>query len=335
MSRPPEPRRSPATRFLMWVWVVLLLIAAAGWFLWRESPVQSPPGARPGSERQVWREWRSVLFRVSPPPTDDLPAPTASFVLGTLHFGNPDELGLDLSGLRARMAQSRVLVNEVDGDAPWDPAMDHYRVLDDAAGLPGLIGQASFTALQHLLPRIDEAWLTRLKPWVALALLEARGETVSEQTLDRRVEIWAADLRLPVVHLETLQEQLAALDCVPPQEHALVLQERLRSPQLFESQPAQVLTYYRTRNLAAWLDEIDAMDGLSADARAIEGRARGCLIEARNERWLGKLDDLLRQGGVFVAVGAIHLTGQAGLLERLRQRGFEIVAESVEVPGRV
>jgi len=304
----------------------------------------STPDAAPDAPIEPWRQWRSVLFRVLPPAAAAPAPPQAAdddaagadgasastpvnYVFGTIHFGELDELEVDADILREAMRHTRVLVNEVDGATRWDAAKERYRLLDDPAGLPGLIGQAAFAELARLLPHVPPSLLARLKPWAALALLEARGEIASDHTLDRRIEQWAAALDMRAEHLETLDEQLAALDCVPSAEQALVLQQRLRTPWLFGEQSARVLDYYRSRNLAAWLDEIDAMVGLDARARPIEERARHCLIEARNERWLPKLETLLRRGGAFVAVGAIHLTGSAGLLERLRRRGFLIVAE--------
>jgi uncharacterized protein YbaP (TraB family) len=35
---------------------------------------------------------------------------------------------------------------------------------------------------------------------------------------------------------------------------------------------------------------------------------------------------LLAAGGAFIAVGALHLTGKAGLVERFRAAGYRVVA---------
>src|SRR3546814_20120887 len=69
------------------------------------------------------------------------------------------------------------------------------------------------------------------------------------------------------------------------------------------------------------------MPGLEGAAIAVEQRARHCLIEARNARWLPVLERLLREGDCFVAVAAIHLTGDHGLLAQLSRRGFTVTVE--------
>jgi uncharacterized protein YbaP (TraB family) len=45
----------------------------------------------------------------------------------------------------------------------------------------------------------------------------------------------------------------------------------------------------------------------------------------RNERWVPKIEDLLRSGqNVFVVVGAGHLVGTNGVVELLKKKGFAV-----------
>jgi hypothetical protein len=48
------------------------------------------------------------------------------------------------------------------------------------------------------------------------------------------------------------------------------------------------------------------------------------LLYARTERMLQRLQPLLEGGGVFVAIGALHLPGDRGLLRLLADRGYTI-----------
>jgi hypothetical protein len=49
-------------------------------------------------------------------------------------------------------------------------------------------------------------------------------------------------------------------------------------------------------------------------------------IVDRNLRMAERLEPILEQGGVFVAVGALHLPGPDGLFELLRAQGYRISA---------
>ena len=48
------------------------------------------------------------------------------------------------------------------------------------------------------------------------------------------------------------------------------------------------------------------------------------LLGARNERWLPFVEQLVAEGGGFLAVGAGHLPGTDGLVALLRARGYQV-----------
>lgn len=263
------------------------------------------------------------------PGQDDAPAPAPprhSYVFATIHYGDPDTLLLYMPRLRQRLSESRVLVNEVDLEEVWQPEYETYRKLATGQSLRRLIGDQAFAELRAQLPDAAPEAIDTLKPWVAMSMLEFPfgAETGS---IDAVLQDWAGQAGLARVHLENLPDQLAALDCVPPTDYAKVLEQRLLSGWSFDLDAERTVGYYRERDLAAWLDDVDSMHGLTGAALAAEEEARRCLISVRNERWLPVLDRLLRQGGHFVAVGAIHLTGDEGLLTQLSRRGFEISVE--------
>lgn len=280
---------------------------------------------------------RGVLFKVTPPAPVLLPAesaggspapmpPASSYLLGTIHFGTPQEQGIDYAQLGQLIDGSGTFINEVDIDSAWVPDYDGYRWLPEDAPLDAMIGAAGMAQAQALLPGVRLQDLRRMKPWAVLALLEARGEHAGEDTMDARLQRVAATAGKRMLHLETLEQQLQALDCVPASEQARVLDERLRKSWVLRIESAEAMAFYRSRVLDAWLASIDRMDGLDDAARAIEQRARVCLLEDRNARWIGPLETAFQDGASFVAVGAIHLVGPQGLLARLRSDGYRIEA---------
>jgi uncharacterized protein YbaP (TraB family) len=268
---------------------------------------------------------RAAAAVAAPPPVQAAPEPPRpSYLLGTIHFGSPEEQGVDYAILEKALAAVDTFVNEADLDETWKPAYDDYRWLSPAQPLSGMLSKDSYAMARSLLPNVRAQDMPRMKPWAVLALLEARGETGSDTTMDARLQRIAAAAGKRLVHLETLEQQLQALDCVPAAEHALVLDERLRAPWILRDESAAAMNYYRARNLDAWLADIDHMYGLSYAGKAIEQRSRQCLLEARNARWIGQLETLFQDGPSFVAVGAVHLVGPAGLLAALRHDGYRI-----------
>ncbi len=266
---------------------------------------------------------------VLPAPAAMAPAPVPvqpqpSYLLGTIHFGTPEEQGVDYAVLEKALAEVDTFVNEANLDETWQPAYDDYRWLSSSQPLSTMVSKDSYAMARSLLPDVRVQDLRRMKPWSVLALLEARGEAGGEATMDARLQRIAVASGKRLVHLETLQQQLQALDCVPSTEQALVLDERLRAPWIMRDESAAAMRHYRSRDLGAWLADIDHMDGLSDAGKAIEQRSRHCLLEERNARWVGQLETLFQDGPSFVAVGAVHLVGANGLLALLRRDGFRI-----------
>jgi len=50
------------------------------------------------------------------------------------------------------------------------------------------------------------------------------------------------------------------------------------------------------------------------------------LIENRNEIMAERIADFIKKQSVFAAVGALHLPGASGVIERLRRKGFVVEA---------
>lgn len=300
------------------------------------TPTSSPAPATSSSDAAVmaapfdWRSVRGVLFRIRSPQ----PGAVDSLLFGTIHIGTPAELGLDPQRLKDAVESHPTLVNEVSGDTPWQTRYDRYRFLPPEQSLAQLIGGTEFIELGTLLPEHSGTQLNRFKPWVAMTLLEegqdapvASAAGAGQHSIDAVVEDFARKRGLQLVHLETLEDQLAALDCTSPADYALVLQQRLADPAELRAETERSLAFYRAGDLPGWLADIDAMRGLDAKARTAERHARNCLIEQRNARWIEELEPLLLRGGCFVAVGAIHLTGSDGLLAGLAARGFNVSAQ--------
>ena len=280
-------------------------------------------GTTPGMDR-------GILFRVTPPaetPAQGSAAtasPPAGYLLGTIHFGTPEEQGLDYGKLGQLLNGITVFANEADVDSHWDARLDAYRWLPVKKPLSGMLGDGAMAKATALLPDVQPRDMQRMRPWMLLALLEARGEKGGDSSADVRLQRIASGMGKRLVHLETLEDQLRALDCVPPEQHARVLDERLRRPEFLQMDAAEAMAAYRARDLGAWLADVDRMEGLSDAAKRVEQRSRLCLLEDRNARWIGAIEAQYRQAPTLVAVGALHLMGPNGLIARLRKDGFRV-----------
>lgn len=166
---------------------------------------------RPWRWGRVSRHLRGVIFRITPPAVTLLPAeagqvpattpgdpasstvaatapPRPSYLLGTIHFGTPEEQGIDYARLEALLGETDTFVNEANLDEAWKSEYDGYRWLPVETPLEAMVGKDAMTLAHALLPTVRPQDLQRMKPWSVLALLEARGESGSDATMDARLQ---------------------------------------------------------------------------------------------------------------------------------------------------
>ncbi|MGY2046786.1 TraB/GumN family protein [Methylobacterium sp. JK268] len=271
-----------------------------------------------------------LLFRVSKRGLRD------SFVFGTLHVRDRRATRFPRAVLRA-LSASRVLVTEtVDQVASLrGTALAEFRRTiaarpDQAAD--ALLPEADLARLKRLMGEHGFAPddTGRLKPSVLALMLDlppcaAGAPGAGTPLVDAALVRIARRRGLAVVGLESLSEQIAILDPLSAEEQrrlllALVglsgyaediLETSVR--RYVEKEPGRLLAWMRSPEMVPRID-----------APPIPDRFLDLLLDQRSRRMHDRLGSLLRQGGVFIAVGAAHLPGTTGLLELLARDQFRV-----------
>jgi uncharacterized protein YbaP (TraB family) len=110
--------------------------------------------------------------------------------------------------------------------------------------------------------------------------------------------------------LETIEDQLAALDLIPREYWIEGIITVLRDPSYDDGFDELVAAY-----LAADTDAIAATSDPAADE---------ILLSMRNRNWIPVIEDWHQNGGAFVAVGLLHLIGPDNVVELLRTSGSTV-----------
>ena len=251
-----------------------------------------------------------------------------AWLYGTIHVCDAACFPLPTNVEKA-LAAADSLALELD---PEDPELASR--LGMAAQLPA--GRRLDDALpQDLRPRLSAAAdrvglsgaaLQRLQPWMVATLLTLRAAQSAGFGTDQGVDLWLARTArargLPLVALESVDRQIEALSAggdaaqLASLVEVIELIEQGAAPAYF----ADMLTAWRRGDVAA-IDRIvreesasPAMAPLLAD-----------LLDARNQEMADIIVARLQPGRrVFVAVGAGHFGGDAGLLAALSSRGFTL-----------
>ncbi len=109
-----------------------------------------------------------------------------------------------------------------------------------------------------------------------------------------------------------------------PRVAAILLALAARDPSLNEDVYATMLRLYSESRPADILPISDALGDMSDDERAAEDEFARLLLVGRNATMAKRIAPLLNDGGAFIAVGALHLPGKSGLIERIRAEGYKV-----------
>ncbi len=259
---------------------------------------------------------RGLLFEISGA------GPRPSYLFGTIHSDDPRVLSLP-----ARVQTALDLADGFVMEAVPDPeAVDKARrvmLFGDGRRLSAILPMDLYRQVVEAAASrgLSTAAIEPLKPWALVTLLSAPPSR-SGEFLDLMLYRTAQEQGKPVAGLETLYEQMAILDGLTEAEQIALLRETLAT--------IGELGEVQTRLLAAYVRrDLDSLTQLNAMYRRwsspeLAARVQELAVDERNARMAERLRPLLDQGGRFVAIGALHLPGPKGVLQRLMDSGLAV-----------
>jgi len=244
------------------------------------------------------------------------------YLVGTMHSEDPRVVSL-LGQLVPLIEQVDVVAIEMVPDAVALIAVGAATLLPPDRDLRGLIGEERFESLVAAaaplgLPR---DMLDRLKPWAAaMALGMPRPE--SGRFLDMEIYLQALQLQRPVVGLETAAEQLAVFEHMDPGLQLVLLDAMVKNAPHMPKQLEELTQAYL-------LGDLEQMDQVARSQTEdmppkLSHWFDELLLDRRNARMLDRLSPLLGDGTALIAVGAMHLSGDTGLVAVLRKGGYRV-----------
>jgi hypothetical protein len=275
-----------------------------------------------GARADSWPYGQGLLWRVER--TDAPP----SFVFGTLHSSDEAVTALPPPVSEA-FHGADTLATEVVLDKAAMTALIQAMSLPRGRNLadmltPELYSDLKLVAAHYQMPMM---LLSRLKPWAVMTMFslppaEYKRNRAGLMPLDEKLQFDARAAGKQLVALESAAEQIAALDGVAEQDQIALLAVTLLQANDIERNFGIMRDAWLSGDLVAirdrWNQSVVGNDG-AAD------RFEDRLIAERNHRMVSRMGELLRQGNAFIAVGALHLPGEAGILNLLAGQGYSIV----------
>ena len=245
-----------------------------------------------------------------------------NWLLGTVHSEDPRLLDFPPELIEA-LQQSERLALELVPDMTMLERLQQAMHFDNG-GLHEVLDEALYEEVVRILGEsygMGEPAVRRLRPWAA-------GMTLSvppPQTglfMDLALSFRASGMGLDVIALETLDEQLDFLKGMSQEAQIELIQTAVKEhenmPETFE----RLVAAY----LAGDLDELEALSQhqLEGMDEEVAHHFNEVGLKQRNHIMLERALPHLEQGGLMIAVGALHLVGDEGLVRLLKEKGFRL-----------
>ncbi len=127
----------------------------------------------------------------------------------------------------------------------------------------------------------------------------------------------AAEKKKPIEGLETIAEELAAINSSPIEKQAESLYKMALDSQKSIDEFNRLVEIYKSQNS----DKVyEIMEKYFADDPSFQVS----LLDDRNREWIPKIEKAVKEKPTFIAVGAGHLGGKSGVLNLLREKGYKL-----------
>ena len=252
-----------------------------------------------------------------------------SHIFGTMHISHPAVTQKLPQAVLDAFSASTVLALEINILRSKSTDFADAMRLPDGQSLSGIVGADLGGEIKRALAPlgVPSRAVERMTPWAASFLLttsdeESRRQRVGMKPLDLYLQLGAERAGMQVAALETMEEHMAVFTQMPPEMQAEMLRASLASRGLFALAMEDMLALYLKGDLdglyAYYVSQNTGRD------EAFNEYFDDAMLVRRNRGMVDTAEPLLADGGVFIAVGALHLAGPRSMLVMLRDAGYRV-----------
>lgn len=260
----------------------------------------------------------TLLWRVS---GKNLSKP--SYLFGTMHMLCANDIALSDS-LTAAIARADNVYLELDLDNLFEMmgAMTKMKMRNDTT-LADLLPKEDYGKVKKFFEEkstmIPFSMLETYKPLIASSLImEQQAKCDDMISMEQLVMAEAKKQGVKVKGIETMAYQMSIFDSIPYRYQAQQLMKMIDSGDKGgEDEMAALTTAYRNQQL----NKLEEMTRKGDPGLESFG---DLLLYNRNRNWVEKLQALMAEKTLVLAVGAGHLPGEKGVIGLLRKAGYKV-----------
>lgn len=257
-----------------------------------------------------------------------------SYIIGTHHLA-PISIKDNIAGLQKALDETQQVYGELKMSEIQSPAtmqkMQQMMMIESDTTLASLLSPAEYETANKFSKEnlmMDLSTAPKLKPAfllnnvVVVAYIKHIGNFNPQEQLDTYFQTQATEKGKKIGALETADFQFNLLyNGSPLQRQAQLLMCTLNNIDEEVASLKKLTDAYMKQDLTTMLKMSIERKNNACDPRPGEEDA---MIYNRNKNWAQQLPSIMRAAPTFIAVGALHLPGNKGVLNLLKTGGYTV-----------
>ena len=255
-------------------------------------------------------------------------AKDTSYLYGTIHMIEKKDFVVSKT-LKNRFKKTESLVMEIqlDMDSAAKAFIKDNALYPNGKSIKEYLSETDYNYFQTYLKDSLKMGVIKVKicemmrPFYAQSLIMADQMKKSE-SYEKTFHKMAK--KKEKIGLETIQEQMTILAGGEIQVQVNEFIKELKEGSLdAENEMAKLVKYYKNQDIQGLYNEM--IVSMEKDGGKLGGVSKEDFLDNRNKRWIPKLADLMKNKTLFIAVGAGHLAGEQGVIQLLKNKGYNVL----------
>ena len=242
-----------------------------------------------------------------------------SYLLGTFHILCADDFKIS-DKIKRVLEETEQLAVEVDLTNPETVQEAQKLMTQGNKRISEQLSSEQFEKIDSLvqvklgmpLQNLDHFGLSFLSLMFIPSMMPCSPQDL--KMLDQELMKIGAENQKKIVGLETVKEQITYL------KKAMNIDSTYNQLINFETEKIklnELVKVYTTEDLNSLKEQLLYNSGMDAEGKK-------WMLDVRNENWVNKMPEIMKEKSTLFAVGTGHLVGEKGLINLLRKKGYRV-----------
>lgn len=250
-----------------------------------------------------------------------------SYLYGTIHMIN-EEFYHFSTYLKKKVMESDAIIMEVGGMP--NPVAAYQLMLLDSGTVHRYFSKDQLVQLLEFMdtrlgisPQEFDQTYGSMKPFLLLQTITQDYFEPSAKSYDLEVMALASEYSIPLIGLETIEQQLGLFDKIPTKKMAAMIMESIKDHDEEKAETLKLMEFYAEQKVDKLLPLLQKQSPEFMEFDDL-------FLYDRNRAWIPKLEQEMSKQSCFIAVGAGHLFGDNGVIDLLQLKGYSVTGISTQ-----